>query len=73
MSAHQHIVKRLPTPTEEMLRQRYERIAIRAHEIYEARGGEHGQDLDDWLTAERQIDSEAELEMWTDEDEDEQG
>jgi hypothetical protein len=30
-------------------------IARRAYEIYEARGGEHGADFDDWLEAERQI------------------
>lgn len=38
------------------------RIARRAHEIYEARGGEHGKALDDWLEAERQIDAEIEQE-----------
>jgi hypothetical protein len=32
------------------------RIAERAHQIYEARGGEHGKALDDWLQAEREID-----------------
>jgi hypothetical protein len=34
------------------------RIARRAHEIYEARGGEHGTAMEDWLAAERQIDDE---------------
>jgi hypothetical protein len=34
------------------------KIARRAHEIYEARGGEHGKALEDWLQAEREIDSE---------------
>jgi hypothetical protein len=34
------------------------RIAERAHEIYEARGGEHGKALEDWLEAEREIDGE---------------
>jgi hypothetical protein len=34
------------------------RIARRAHEIYQARGGTHGKALDDWLQAEREIDSE---------------
>lgn len=37
---------------------RMNRIARRAHEIYEARGGEHGKALEDWLQAEREIDSE---------------
>jgi Protein of unknown function (DUF2934) len=36
------------------------RIARRAHEIYEARGGEHGKALEDWLQAEREVDAEIE-------------
>jgi Protein of unknown function (DUF2934) len=39
---------------------RMHRIAKRAHEIYEARGGQHGKAMEDWLTAERQIDDEIE-------------
>ena len=35
---------------------RLARIAQRAHEIYVARGGHEGRQLDDWLEAERQID-----------------
>jgi DUF2934 family protein len=35
---------------------RMNRIARRAHEIYEARGGNHGKALGDWLQAEREID-----------------
>ena len=34
------------------------RIAKRAHEIYEARGGEHGSAMDHWLQAESEIDGE---------------
>jgi len=30
-------------------------IERRAHEIYEARGGTHGLDQDDWLQAEREL------------------
>jgi hypothetical protein len=30
-------------------------VAKRAHEIYEARGGHHGADMDDWLEAEKQL------------------
>ena len=30
-------------------------VARRAHEIYVARGGSHGCDLDDWLRAEREL------------------
>ena len=33
-------------------------IAMRAHELYRHRGGHHGQDLEDWLTAEREVWSE---------------
>ncbi len=32
-----------------------ERLASRAYELYMARGGSDGQDLDDWLTAEREL------------------
>jgi hypothetical protein len=32
-----------------------EAIARRAHELFQARGGLHGRDMDDWLEAERQI------------------
>jgi len=35
---------------------RMNRIARRAHEIYEARGGKDGKALEDWLQAEREID-----------------
>jgi hypothetical protein len=30
-------------------------LARRAYELYLARGGEDGRDLDDWLTAEREL------------------
>jgi hypothetical protein len=40
---------------------RMNRIARRAHEIYEGRGGEHGQAVEDWLRAEREIDAEIEM------------
>jgi hypothetical protein len=32
-----------------------EQIERRAHEIYLARGGEHGHDQEDWLQAEREL------------------
>jgi hypothetical protein len=32
-----------------------EQIAQRAYEIYQSRGGTEGQDIDDWLEAERQL------------------
>jgi Protein of unknown function (DUF2934) len=35
------------------------RIARRAHEIYEARGAEHDKALEDGLQAERDVDSES--------------
>lgn len=37
---------------------RLDRISQRAHALYQARGGEHGRSLEDWLEAERQIDAE---------------
>ncbi|MEP7116111.1 MAG: DUF2934 domain-containing protein, partial [Acidobacteriota bacterium] len=36
---------------------RLARIARRAHELFEGRGAAHGLKLDDWLQAEREIDS----------------
>ena len=32
-----------------------EEIAAEAYAIYEARGGDHGRDQDDWLEAERRV------------------
>lgn len=32
-----------------------EEIRIRAYQLYLERGGMHGQDLEDWLVAERQL------------------
>ena len=32
-----------------------ERIRLRAHELYEARGGEDGHELEDWLRAEDEV------------------
>lgn len=32
-----------------------DRIRARAYELFQARGGSHGRDLDDWLTAEREV------------------
>ena len=37
-----------------------EEIAQRAYEIYMARGGTEGQDIDDWLRAERELREERE-------------
>lgn len=36
----------------------HQRIAEKAHELYERRGQAHGHDLDDWLEAERLISKE---------------
>ena len=30
-----------------------EEIALRAHELYVRRGGEHGKDFEDWVAAEK--------------------
>lgn len=40
------------------LASRMDRIAERAHEIYQSRGGGDGRALEDWLQAEREIDTE---------------
>jgi hypothetical protein len=32
-----------------------EEIELRAHQIYFERGGAHGQDVEDWLQAEREL------------------
>lgn len=34
---------------------RAKRVRDRAYELFEARGGEHGYDLEDWLAAERDV------------------
>ena len=49
-----------PAPDRQPSASRLERIAKRARELYEARGGAHGRDLDDWLAAEREVDAEIE-------------
>ena len=33
----------------------HEEIELRAYQIYVDRGGAHGQDVDDWLRAEREL------------------
>jgi hypothetical protein len=40
------------TPAAESLREEVER---RAYELFVARGREHGRDIEDWLTAEREL------------------
>ena len=41
------------------------KVALRAYEIYEDRGGQHGRDIDDWLQAETEVLSEAQRhEKW---------
>ena len=37
-----------------------EKIALRAYELYQDRGGQNGRDIDDWLQAETEVHSEAE-------------
>jgi len=43
--------------TEDRAERSPERIAMRAYELYLARGGSDGQDFDDWLAAERELSS----------------
>jgi Protein of unknown function (DUF2934) len=49
-----------PSPGRPPHESRMDRIARRAHEIYVARGGQHGKALEDWLNAETEIDAEME-------------
>ena len=37
-----------------------EKVALRAYELYQDRGGQNGRDIDDWLQAETEVLSEAE-------------
>lgn len=53
----QHLPPSRPGAGHNTSESRMNRIARRAQEIYEARGGEHGRALDDWLQAEREIDA----------------
>jgi len=59
-----HSTRQDQSATQEPIRQpsesRLNRIARLAHEIYEARGGEHGKAMGDWLQAEREIDAQIE-------------
>ena len=50
-----------PGPAAPSPEARLSRIARRAHEIYEARGGADGKAMEDWLQAEREIDAEMEV------------
>ena len=54
MAATAELVKDDPSVNEDI----NVRIAERAYELHHHRGGHHGLDLDDWLTAEREVLSE---------------
>ena len=58
-STHPHEPNRPPVRKAPVTEPRIERIARRAHELYEARGGTDGRALEDWLQAEREIDAES--------------
>ena len=45
------ITQQITGPTTEIK----EQIRIRAYDLYEQRGGEHGHDFDDWLQAELEL------------------
>jgi hypothetical protein len=49
----------------------HDRVAVRAYELYVARGCGEGQDLDDWLCAERELNSASNAEAQTYRDRDE--
>ena len=48
---HQHPFPPTTGPLDDA---RARRVAARAYALFEARGGEHGHDIEDWITAERQ-------------------
>jgi DUF2934 family protein len=49
------MAKRTKTPVKASTEPTPDEVARRAYEMYEARGGEPGADLDDWLRAEREL------------------
>jgi hypothetical protein len=48
-----------PSPTENNPNQ--DEVARRAYELYQARGGEPGHELEDWLNAEQEVNNESHL------------
>ncbi len=46
---------RVAPPVSPKCRPASEEIAARAYEIYLLRGSSHGNDIEDWLTAEREL------------------
>lgn len=63
MSRNSTILQDPPTPvnaTSTAVRPTEEDIAFRAHQIFLERGATPGQDLDDWLQAERELTAAAE-------------
>jgi hypothetical protein len=48
-----------PSLTENNLNQ--DDVARRAYELYQARGGEPGHDLEDWLHAEQEVNQESQV------------
>lgn len=63
MSRNSTILQAPPTPvnaTSTAVRPTEEDIAFRAHQIFLERGATPGQDLDDWLQAERELTAAAE-------------
>lgn len=47
--------ERDPAPSVERRESDWERVAQRAYELYQSRGGQEGRALDDWLAAEREL------------------
>ena len=53
MSKHKTVQKQSSDGNQQHDEQLYARVAEKAYELFERRGGEHGHDVDDWLEAER--------------------
>ena len=54
-TAKMHMPIRPSVQTTESSIDLQEQIRLRAYQLYEQRGSEHGRDLDDWLQAESEV------------------
>jgi hypothetical protein len=55
MSEYKTVKKSSLGGTHQPDEQFYARVAKKAYELFEQRGGDHGHDVDDWLKAERMV------------------
>ncbi len=55
MSKHKTVKKPSSDGNQQHDEEFYARVARKAYELFDQRGGEHGHDVDDWLEAERLV------------------